>query len=60
MGRHSLKLGLLRFSRDFGDLLRLFAEIGDRDDLVAFAQPLQPNALCIPAGLANVADLAAG
>src|SRR5579863_3634282 len=54
-----LKLGLLRLAGDLGDLLGLFAEVGDRDDLVAFAQPLEPYALSVATRLANVADLEA-
>src|SRR5579871_58633 len=52
-----LKLGLLRFAGNLGNLLGLFAEVRDRDDLVTLAQPLQPNALGVAARPANVADL---
>jgi hypothetical protein len=46
---------LLRLAGNLGDLFGLFAEVGDRDDLVALSQPLEPDAFGVAPGLANVA-----
>ena len=47
-----LEFGLLRFAGDVGDLLGLFAQVRDRDDLVPALDALEADALGVAAGFA--------